>query len=236
VPDLRVRVIRSVVAAHDEWCDHPGSRTVAVEIRMVDKLSRVRTLAREIVAQTLPADREMFLCWLQELKALRDRDLSFREKAIAVARLTHDRRGVWPLVKITASTLRKHGWTDRSWKARLSVGAAVATLASVGSAGAGIAALGGAIGVPLWLVFGAGGILAGTLIDELLEALPPREPRHPTVVVTPAFLQKQLSEPPAGDAEMVPSGVAGAERSQSDRQQTGGEKPRSLAGSSAGGS
>ncbi len=199
---------------------------------MVDKLSGARTLAREIVAQTLPADREMFLCWLEELKALRDRDLSFREKAIAVARLTHDRRGVWPLVKMTARTLRKHGWTDRSWKARLSVGAVAATLASVGSAGAGIAALGGAIGVPLWLVFGAGGILGGTLIDELLKVLPPRGPKHPTVVVTPAFLQKQLSEPPAGDAEMVASGVAGTERSQSDRKQIDRQTSRSVAGSS----
>lgn len=32
--------------------------------------------------------------------------------------------------------------------------------------GAGIAALGGAIGVPLWVVFGAGGAFVGVFIDE----------------------------------------------------------------------
>jgi hypothetical protein len=49
----------------------------------------------------------------------------------------------------------------------LGLGAVVATVATVGGAGAGIAALGGAIGVPLWVLFGAGAAFAGAIVDEV---------------------------------------------------------------------
>ena len=48
----------------------------------------------------------------------------------------------------------------------IAMGAAVTALTLSGQ-GAGIAALGGAIGVPLFVVFGAGGALAGVIIDEV---------------------------------------------------------------------
>jgi len=49
--------------------------------------------------------------------------------------------------------------------------AAIAAVAFSGK-GAGIAALGGAIGVPLWVVLGAGGAFAGVLIEEIQRSLP----------------------------------------------------------------
>ena len=48
------------------------------------------------------------------------------------------------------------------------MGALVGTVATVGNAGAGIAALDGAIGVPLWLIGAAGGTFLGSLIDGLV--------------------------------------------------------------------
>ena len=41
------------------------------------------------------------------------------------------------------------------------------TIALFGGQGAGIAALGAAIGVPLWVVFGAGAAFAGVLYEEI---------------------------------------------------------------------
>ena len=44
---------------------------------------------------------------------------------------------------------------------------ATTTLTRAAGQGAVIVALGGAIGVPLWVVFGAGGAFAGLLIEEI---------------------------------------------------------------------
>ena len=51
--------------------------------------------------------------------------------------------------------------------ARLGISAAALGLLFFSGQAAGIAAMGGAIGVPLWIVFGAGGTFAGVLIDEI---------------------------------------------------------------------
>jgi hypothetical protein len=40
-------------------------------------------------------------------------------------------------------------------------------LAAFGSQGAGVAALSTAVGVPLWVISGAGASMAGVLLDEL---------------------------------------------------------------------
>jgi hypothetical protein len=69
-------------------------------------------------------------------------------------------------MKRAAKELKRVGWDKRSWKARLGMGAVIATLMTVGNAGAGIAALGTAIGVPLWIVIGAGAI-----VDEVASKL-----------------------------------------------------------------
>jgi hypothetical protein len=61
----------------------------------------------------------------------------------------------------TGSAVKDAAWDDRSWSARLGIGGAALVATTFGSQGAGIAALGSAIGVPLWIVIGAGGSLPG---------------------------------------------------------------------------
>jgi hypothetical protein len=51
----------------------------------------------------------------------------------------------------------------RSWR-----GARAVALA--GNAGAGIAAIGGAICIPLWVVLGRGGVTLGVIVDKLVAA------------------------------------------------------------------
>jgi hypothetical protein len=113
----------------------------------------------------------MLLAWAQRLLVIRKSDLPIHSKAIQAVRATQESKAIWPLLKVTSKELKRVGWDDRSWKSRLGLGAVVATLATVGSAGAGIAALGGGIGLPLWVVFGAGGTFIGLLADELVKKL-----------------------------------------------------------------
>lgn len=63
--------------------------------------------------------------------------------------------------------LKRLGWDERGLKGRLGVGGAATGLLLFGSQGAGIAALGTAFAVPLWVVFGAGATFIGVLYDEI---------------------------------------------------------------------
>jgi hypothetical protein len=65
-----------------------------------------------------------------------------------------------------AASTRRLAWADRSRAARLDGLAALATSASLGSAKCGIALLGTAIGVPLWVLFGSGAAVATLVLEE----------------------------------------------------------------------
>lgn len=77
-----------------------------------------------------------------------------------------NKRAFKSLTKILADKT-KSTWKNASWAKRLGVIGAGGALLTVGGSGAGIAALGGAIGLPLFLVTAAGGALVGTILDEL---------------------------------------------------------------------
>lgn len=62
--------------------------------------------------------------------------------------------------------LKDLAWGNRSLPARLGIAAAVVTAITLGGQGAGIAALGTAIGVPLWVLFGAGAMFLGELYER----------------------------------------------------------------------
>jgi hypothetical protein len=81
--------------------------------------------------------------------------------------LSASSRVIVAAVKIVGREVKRHGWDNRSRPARLGMGAAAGAVAFFGGKGAGIAALGGAVGVPLWVVFGAGGAFAGVLYEEI---------------------------------------------------------------------
>ena len=114
-----------------------------------------------------PAEQQLLLSWSRGLGAIRQGDLSGRKKLAAMARLTRDRKATWPLVKLIGRALKHLVWDARSWKARLGVGAVIATFAAVGNAAAGIVALGGGIGLPLWVLMAVAGVVAGALIDTI---------------------------------------------------------------------
>ena len=138
--------------------------------REVDQTSH-RSVAQRVVRATTQAEQKQLLLWAQGLLEIRKSSVPVRQKVASAIKLTMTSKATWPLIKVMSVDLKRVGWDERSWKARLGLWGAVATVAVVGNAGAGIAALGGAIGVPLWIVIGAGGVFAGVLVDELLRSL-----------------------------------------------------------------
>ena len=111
-----------------------------------------------------PQDRRKLAQWCADLLDIRGSQDGAREKAIRALRVTRTDGALLTILKTSGITAKKLAWDDRSWAFRLLSAGVLAGLA-VGE-GAGIAALGGAIGVPLWIVLGAGGAFAGTLLSE----------------------------------------------------------------------
>ncbi len=128
-------------------------------------------IVRDIVDDASLEQQRALLDWAKELIAIRHSEDSVVVRSKAAVAVTTQRRIIWPIVRVVLRRLKRLGWDERGWKSRLGIGAAAATVAVWGGQGAGIAALGTAIGVPLWVVFGAGGAFAGLLVDELEEAI-----------------------------------------------------------------
>lgn len=141
-----------------------------------DEPSR-QALAVRIAEQTAPEERAQLSAWLDSLLAIRGSNESVLTKTKRAIQATMSRRVIWPAVKIMAQEVKRLGWDDRSASARWGLGGAAVGAALFGGKAAGIAALGTAIGVPLWVVFGAGAAFAKSLHSELTRksATPPTE-------------------------------------------------------------
>lgn len=132
-----------------------------------------RAVAVRIADSASNPDREALLLWMVNLLVIRDSKSVALVKVKNAVSLTVQSKVVWPLSKMLALELKRIGWDERGTKSRAALATATATLALVGGQGAGIAALGTAIGLPLWIVLGAGAYFAAGLIEELLVKLPP---------------------------------------------------------------
>jgi hypothetical protein len=126
-----------------------------------------KALIRQLGAQLTGSRRSAVLQWARELIQIRNSSESPLNKTRRALKTTARSEVVTAFLTGTAGAFKDLAWDDRSWSARLGLGAAAITVAATGGQGAGIAALGTAVAVPLWIVLGAGGSFAGMLIDEL---------------------------------------------------------------------
>ena len=126
-----------------------------------------RQLATMVVAQANVQERYALRQWAERMLVIRDSDLQATEKAQQAIKATMDSRAIAPLLKIVWQEIKRIGWDERSIPAKIGLGAAAFALLIPGKGAAGLAAFGGAIGVPLWIVFGAGGSFAGVIIEEV---------------------------------------------------------------------
>ena len=123
-------------------------------------------LATAYLDQASGEERAALLFWATQLIAIRDANLPALEKAKRAIRLTIDSGAILPFITFLGTEIKRVGWDERGLPERLALSAAAVAALVFSGQGAGIVALGGAIGVPLWVVFGAGGAFAGVIIDE----------------------------------------------------------------------
>ena len=126
-----------------------------------------REIAVKVINQITPSEREALGKWLEDLLTIKNGQLSKVEKFKLVVLKTKKSAVIFPVIKMLFKGMKKHGWEDRGVKGRLAVTGMATGLLFFSGQSAGIAALGGAIGVPLWIVFGAGGAFAGVAIEEI---------------------------------------------------------------------
>lgn len=129
--------------------------------------SRWTRFMRSLVQQMSDAERAAMLEWAQEVLAIKSADISARAKVQRAVELTRQSSVVLPMLRAIGKELKRIGWDERGLPARVGLSSMAATFAIFGGAGSGVALFGGAIGVPLWILFGGGGLAIGALIDEL---------------------------------------------------------------------
>jgi len=118
-----------------------------------NKLDRVQKLAVIRLFQRLLEVREMEASAKDKLrKALPDGD---------------DAKAALEALQSSASHIKDLAWDDRTWPARVGIGAATVVAASLAGEAAGLALAGTAIAIPLWVVFGSGDDFAAALIADL---------------------------------------------------------------------
>ncbi|MBZ9705696.1 hypothetical protein LB543_03045 [Mesorhizobium sp. ESP7-2] len=134
---------------------------------MIEKQDRQKQLAVRIAENATPDQNHALQTLVVKLLDLHQSDLPVYEKGRAAISATIKSKAIWPVLKIIAFETKKHGWDKRSAAQRLGLSAAAVGVAMFGGANAGIAALGGAVGVPLWVVLGGGAMFARYLYEEL---------------------------------------------------------------------
>lgn len=145
-------------------------------------------LTQLVVTSSSLEQKAALVPWLEALLAIKTSNSSVVEKARRAFAVTADSKVILPILQLIAKELRlelldakklkvssvnsvlmslKDLWSKQSLPAKLGISASALAMAIFGSQGAGIAALGTAIGVPLWIVFGAGGAWAGVVLEQL---------------------------------------------------------------------
>jgi len=117
---------------------------------MTDQNSdRQKQLIVRIASTANTAEKEAIRLWIEKLLAIRASNLSSAQKAKQAIAATGSSHVVLPTVKMLAREIKRLTWDERSRKGRMGLGGAAVGLALFGGKGAGIAALGTAVGVPL---------------------------------------------------------------------------------------
>lgn len=130
--------------------------------------TRARKLARVIFDNSTEVERAEVVAWLQKLREISVMNCTVGAKTKLAIVETAQRRIIWPIIKSIAFEIKRYGWDDRNLATR-TAGFGVLTALTLGGAqaGAGIVALGTAVGVPLWIVLGAGGAFVGVILQEI---------------------------------------------------------------------
>ena len=134
--------------------------------------SKQRAFIKNAVSSLSDEERLQVSKWASEILQIQKSEISRKLKAQQALKVTRDAEIGKATLKILFETAKRSGsasktfWANRSKPAKIGIGTAAATLAIFGTQGAGIAAFGTAIGLPLWMVTSAGAMFAATLAEE----------------------------------------------------------------------
>jgi hypothetical protein len=144
---------------------------------VADGQTKERSTALALVRSASESERAALRAWATDLLEIRNSELSTSEKARRALQISAQLKVIRPLLNTAWAEVKRHGWEERNTPARWGLVGAGAGILFGG--GAGIAALGGAIGLPLWIVLGAGATFAAVLVEELRGASPhPQEQKR----------------------------------------------------------
>jgi hypothetical protein len=121
------------------------------------------------------SEKLILKAWLSDLLLIRASKASRVQKIRGALRSTFAKKATLPIAKAIAAQVKKHGWDKRSSRTKWALAASGVGIAVFGGQSAGIAALGGAIGVPLWVVFGGGAAIAKIMLDEIAREITLRD-------------------------------------------------------------
>jgi hypothetical protein len=124
-------------------------------------------LAQQLAQKLTTKEAQAVTRWVTELLEIRQSAVPMKDKARQALQVTVTSDIILGLARLLVRELKRVGWDERSWSSRLALSGISLGVLLFGNEGAGIAAMGGAVGLPLWIVFGAGGAFAGTLLQEL---------------------------------------------------------------------
>lgn len=157
-----------------------------VDIKEVENSSN-RQLAVRVLSNADDVQKKALSDWAEGLLIIRNSNKSAVIKGRSALEFTAKSKILIPLLKIIAKEIKidqfdasnlkfenknamkqsiKSFWNNRSFPTKIGIGASSVALMLFGTQGAGIAAFGTAIGVPLWVVLGAGATFAGVLYEE----------------------------------------------------------------------
>lgn len=138
---------------------------------MAEELKDKQALViRTLVSKLNEEECQALLIWAEQLLEIRESNVSKIIKAKRAIQASTKSKVLVRLIKLLFSELKRVGrrgkdilWDRRTWPARIGLIGVTIGVATFGKQAAGVAALGSAVGVPLWLVLGAGGTVLGTI-------------------------------------------------------------------------
>ncbi len=146
----------------------------------------------------------------RRLLEVREMDASARDKLRKALPDEQDTKVALDALQSSASHIKDLAWDDRTWPARVGIGAATVVAASLAGQSAGLALAGTAIAIPLWVVFGSGADFASALVADLEQSLDATAESGEMPILEPAD-EAEAESDDAPDVSDAPEESAAAE-------------------------
>lgn len=137
---------------------------------------------KSIIDNLSEDERSRLEAWLKELLEIRGSNRTTEEKLRAIVAGLSKATVLLPVIRDLGLVVKRHGWDERRKGFRWFLRGAGLSIAMFGFQGVGIAAFGGAVGLPLWIVFGGGFAAAHAILREMdagREKASPLQRPHP---------------------------------------------------------